>query len=108
MVLGLVLGLQGFGQDIGLECLEPESTPAYVFATVVMAFKQRKHLLYLHLKMLLSFCHLKCSPSLTPCPSLTYHGLARWFSAFLMLRLFNTAPHVVVIPPNKIIFIATS
>lgn len=61
MVLGLVLGLQGFGQDTGLECLEPESTPSYVFATVMMAFKQRKHLLYLHLKILLSFRHLKCS-----------------------------------------------
>jgi hypothetical protein len=37
-------------------------------------------------------------------------GFKQWFSTFLMLCPFNTAPHVVVTPPpsQKIIFVATS
>jgi hypothetical protein len=30
-------------------------------------------------------------------------GLNQWFSAFLMLQPFNTVPHVVVTPNQKII-----
>ena len=34
--------------------------------------------------------------------------LKQWFSAFPMLRPFNTVPHVVVTPNHKIIFIVIS
>jgi hypothetical protein len=34
--------------------------------------------------------------------------LEQWLSTFLMLQPFKTAPHVLVTPPTKIIFIATS
>ena len=35
------------------------------------------------------------------------YGIAQGFSAFLMLGLFNTVPHVVVTPNHKVIFVAT-
>jgi hypothetical protein len=35
-------------------------------------------------------------------------GLEQWFSTFLMLWPFNTAPHVVVTSDRKFIFVATS
>lgn len=44
--------------------------------------------------------------SLTPLS--TWMTLDQWVSAFLMLRPFNTAPHVVVTPKHKIIFVAIS
>ena len=34
--------------------------------------------------------------------------LAQGFSAYLMLRSFNTVPHIVVTPNYKITFVATS
>ena len=35
-------------------------------------------------------------------------GLQQWFSTFLMMRPFNTVPHVVATPNHQIIFLATS
>jgi hypothetical protein len=37
----------------------------------------------------------------------TAHPLGQWFSAFPMLRPFNTVPHVVVTPNHKMIFTST-
>lgn len=38
--------------------------------------------------------------------SVGVNHLQQWLSTFLMLRLFNTVPHVLAIPSHEIIFIA--
>jgi len=58
----------------------------------------------------LSFnCHTKKTVGPIPAESfmLVLEVVEGWLSTSLMLRPFNTAPHIVVTPDPKVIFVAT-
>lgn len=67
-----------------------------------------RHLLYSKQRLALNLPSFYLSLPIARIAAVCHHTwlhipLEQWFSTFIMLRPFNTAPHVVVIPKHKVI-----